>query len=539
MRRVLLALVVLGALVAAFASTASAHPLGNFTVNSYLRVEASGGELYLRQVVDMAEIPTFRERSAVDAAGGLPAYAAARARERAAEIELTAGGRRLAVEPVSQTAALRPGQGGLQVLRYAAWYRAAGAGDVSVGDVPVEVSVPTYRDRLGWHELVVRGSSGAGVAGATAPDEDVSGELRSYPEGLLSDPITVSEASFSWSPGEGAGAVGPLTADPESQVEAESPGGLAGLADDELSFGVVLVALLLAMGWGALHSLSPGHGKTMVAAYLVGTKGSARHALILGLFVTVTHTIGVVALGLVTLFASRYILPEDLFPWINLVAALMVVAVGVWVGWGRFAGARRRLAHRRAHARGLAHAHGPAHSHDHDHDHGRAHDHGHARARAHAGAAVPALAVAGAAVAHDGGHSHGHGHSHHGHGHHDHSHHHGPGGHTHEPPGDLSMRSLLAVGASAGIIPCPSALVLLLGAIALDRVGYGLVLVLAFSVGLAGLLSVIGLLVIYARRFIDRLPLDGRVAAAIPVLSALAIVAIGVVLLARAIPPLL
>ena len=101
------------------------------------------------------------------------------------------------------------------------------------------------------------------------------------------------------------------------------------------------------------------------------------------------------------------------------------------------------------------------------------------------------------------------------------------------------MRSLLAVGASAGIIPCPSALVLLLGAIALDRVGYGLVLVLAFSVGLAGLLSLIGLLVIYARRFIERLPLDGRVAAAIPALSALAIIALGVVLMAKAIPPLL
>ena len=117
-----------------------------------------------------------------------------------------------------------------------------------------------------------------------------------------------------------------------------------------------------------------------------------------------------------------------------------------------------------------------------------------------------------------------------------HHHHDGPGGHTHAPPEDLSMRSLLAVGASAGIIPCPSALVLLLGAIALDRVGYGLVLVLAFSVGLAGLLSLIGLLVIYARRFIERLPLDGRIASAIPALSALAIIASSV-LMAKAIPP--
>ena len=413
--------------------------------------------------------------------------------------------------PVSQTASFRPGQGGLQVLRYAAWYRAPGAARDGRGG-PVEVGVPTYRDRLGWHELVVRASSGAGVADSTATDEDVSDELRSYPGGLLKSPLDVTEATFAWSPGEGAGAVGPLTADPESRVTESSPGGLSGLVDDDLSFGVVAIALLLAAGWGALHSLSPGHGKTMVAAYLVGTRGTARHALLLGLFVTVTHTIGVVALGLVTLFASRYILPEDLFPWINLVAAALVVAVGLWVGWGRPATFRRRLAHRRAHAprarARVPHHHAPSHerprrrwpwparrsrTHRHPHAHRTP---GRRTARAITRPRPPPR----------------------------------PGGHTHAPPEDLSMRSLLAVGATAGIIPCPSALVLLLGAIALHRVGYGLVLVLAFSVGLAGLLSVIGLLVIYARRFIKRLPLDGRLAAAIPALSAAAIVALGVVL---------
>jgi ABC-type nickel/cobalt efflux system permease component RcnA len=485
-RRALLALLALAALLAGGAAAASAHPLGNFTVNSYLRVDASGGELYLRQVVDMAEIPSFRERSAVEGAGGLEPYAAARARERAAQVRLAVDGRRVAVEPVSWTAGFRPGQGGLEVLRYAAWYRAPGAAGVAGDRARVDVSVPAYRDRLGWHELVVRPSSGAGVADATAPAGDASDELRAYPEDRLQSPPAVTEASFSWSPGEGAGAVGPLTADPESRVAEESPGGLAGLVDDDLSVGVVLVALALAMGWGALHSLSPGHGKTVVAAYLVGARGTARHAFLLGLFVTVTHTIGVIALGLVTLFASRYILPETLFPWINLVAAFLVVAVGLWVCRGRLAAARRHLAHRRAHASGMAHDHAA------------------------------------------GTHAHGHG-----------DHHHGPGGHGHAPPADLSMRGLLAVGASAGVIPCPSALVLLLGAIALGRVGYGLALVLAFSVGLAGLLSLIGLLVIHARRLIERLPLDGRVAAAIPALSALVIVGLGLVLTARAIPPLL
>ena len=156
-------------------------------------------------------------------------------------------------------------------------------------------------------------------------------------------------------------------------------------------------------------------------------------------------------------------------------------------------------------------------------------------AAAVAGVRAPMTRVAAAPHAHHhhgpGGHSHGHGH--------DHGHHHGPGGHTHAPPDDLSMRSLLAVGASAGIIPCPSALVLLLGAIALDRVGYGLVLVVAFSLGLAGLLSAIGLLILYARRWVDRLPLDGRLAAAAPTLSALVIVVLGLVLTVRAVPGIL
>ena len=518
-RRLLIAVLAVAALLAG-AAGASAHPLGNFTVNTYLRVDASGGELYLRQVVDMAEIPAFRERAAVDDAGGLVPYAARRAAERASQIRLTVNGRPRMVAPISQTAGWRPGAGGLQVLRYAAWYRVGGAGEVSGGGHQVAVDVPTFRDRIGWHELVVRASSGAAVAGSTAPAEDQADELRAYPRGLLSHPLDVTAARFGWTPGSGAGAVGPQTADPDSRVAETARGGLDGLLDKSLSPGVIIGALLLAMGWGALHSLSPGHGKTMVAAYLVGSRGTARHALLLGLFVTVTHTVGVIALGLVTLFASRYILPEDLFPWINLVAALLVVGVGVWVGWGRLTAMRRRWALERAH-RAAIRTPAPVRV-------------GPGRVLAVAGVRGPATRLAPAAA---GGHGHHHPHGHdHGHGHH---HQHGPGGHTHEPPEVLSMRSLLAVGASAGIIPCPSALVLLLGAIALDRVGYGLVLVVAFSLGLAGLLSAIGLLVLYARRWVERLPLDGRVAAAVPSLSAAVIVAIGLVLTFRAVPGVL
>ena len=183
----------------------------------------AAARLYLRQVVDMAEIPTFRERSAIEDAGGLDAYAAARARERAAEIELEVDGRRVAVAPVSQTAEVRPGQGGLEVLRYAAWYRAPGAAPMR-RDHGVDVRVPTYRDRLGWHELVVRPSSGAGVAGSTRP----AGRLRRaalVPGGPAPEPHHPDRGELRLEPGHG-GAVGPLTADPRagSRRRARRPG---------------------------------------------------------------------------------------------------------------------------------------------------------------------------------------------------------------------------------------------------------------------------------------------------------------------------
>ena len=520
---VLAALAALAAMLVAGAGTASAHPLGNFTVNSYLRVEASGGELYLRQVVNMAEIPSFRERSLVEADGGLAPYAAARARRRAAEIRLTVGGRRVPVTPVSQTASFRPGQGGLQVLRYAAWYRAPGAARDGRGG-PVEVGVPTYRDRLGWHELVVRASSGAGVADSTATDEDVSDELRSYPGGLLKSPLDVTEATFAWSPGEGAGAVGPLTADPESRVTESSPGGLSGLVDDDLSFGVVAIALLLADGLGR-SALPVARPRQDDGGGVPG--GDARHRPPRPAAGPVRdrhphHRGGRARPGdalRVPLHPPGGPLPLD------------------QPGRRRAGGGGRALGGMGPHgdvpaaprappgAPPRARARGPAPPRPGPRAPGAGPRHGRRGGRAPppppARHGIRTRTTARTARA-----------THHGHGH-------GPGEHTHAPPEDLSMRSLLAVGAAAGIIPCPSALVLLLGAIALHRVGYGLVLVLAFSVGLAGLLSVIGLLVIYARRFIERLPLDGRLAAAIPALSAAAIVALGVVLTVRALPPLL
>ena len=168
--------------------------------------------------------------------------------------------------------------------------------------------------------------------------------------------------------------------------------------------GVLLVLLLAAFGWGALHALSPGHGKAMVAAYLVGTRGKPRHAVALGATVTVTHTIGVFALGVVTLALSQYILPEDLYPWLNLLSGLLVVVIGAGV-----LRSRARLASTAIPSPSPRSRHDPA--------------------------TITTTAIA---------------------------RHHGP---------TVTKRSLIGMGAAAGLIPCPSALVVLLAAISQHEIG--------------------------------------------------------------------
>jgi nickel/cobalt transporter (NicO) family protein len=345
--------------------------------------------------------------------------------------------------------------------------------------------------------------------------------LTSYPEALLRTPPDVREATLHVRPGTGTVA-GPGAAAPGGGRAAEAGDGFAGiLAGGD---GVLALLLLTAFAWGALHALSPGHGKAMVAAYLVGTHGRPRDAVVLGITVTITHTIGVFALGVVTLALSQYVLPEDLYPWLNLVAGLLVVAIGAGVlrsriRWARAGGAKRQS---REAADGGAHGPGPAHA---GHGHGPSHPHA-----AHAQAA---------------GHSHGAGHTHAGHAHGLHSH---PGHsdpHPH-PPGAgpaVTRRSIIGLGAAAGMIPCPSALVVLLAAVSQHEVALGMLLIVAFSLGLAGTLTALGLAVVYAGRLIPRFSAPGRgtigrAVTALPAASAVVIVGVGAVLTVNALPAL-
>src|SRR5260221_122782 len=242
------------------------------------------------------------------------------------------------------------------------------------------------------------------------------------------------------------------------------------LQNRDLSFGMALIGIPVAFVLVAAHALSPGHGKTIVAAYLVGARGTARHAVFLGGMVTFTHTVSVFFLGFVTLFLSRYVAPEKISPVLEVIASVSIVWIGAMLFYKRIRALR-------------------GHSHSHD-----GHDHHH----------------------HDHDHNHGH----------DHDHDHGPHGHSHVPEGDVTLGSLIALGASGGLVPCPSGLILLLGAIRFDRIGLGLVLLVAFSAGLAAVLTAIGLMVIYAKDFLP----DSAKASSHPVFRLVPVVSAGVVL---------
>ena len=428
----------LALLSAAFAAlvlpvAASAHPLGNFTINRFSRIEVAGPRIYVHYVLDLAEIPTFQ-------AGKIDAHVYARRIARGAQ--LTVNGRRVRLVPEETALAHPAGAGGLKTTRFEVVLR----GPVLNGRSEVEYRDTNYANRIGWKEVLV----------GSAPSR--SHELRAYPKDLLSSPLSVTTVRTSLVPGtvpqtrphvtRGAGLRAP---------DRVADSGFAALVGrDQLGFWVIAASLGAALFWGMAHALSPGHGKTIVTAYLVGQRGTPRHAALLGLVVTATHTVGVFALGAITLLLSRFIVPDQLYPWLNFVSGLLVVLIGASV-------LRARWRHSRAHARG----------HEHQHHH---HEHG------------------------------------------------------------LSRRSLVAVGVSGGLLPCPSALVVLLAAISLHRVAFGMLLVVAFSIGLALTITGIGFAAVLARGAFRRLSFDGRVVSLLPTASALVILAAGLLMTLHALP---
>ena len=460
-------LLIVGACLAALLAPAAAeaHPLGNFTTNRYAEVVASGDRVYLLYVLDLAEIPTFQDKSKISKLGRA-GYAETLAAKIQRGFSLRSGGTRLPLRELKRRLEFPEGVGGLKTTRLELVFDAGPAAAAS----KLAVEDTTFASRVGWKEIVVRAERDAKIAVASVPAETSSDRLRTYPQDLLKSPLDVTSARATLEPGTEAGAppsLGEATA-AVGRTSSKSESGFAALvAEENLSLGFVLVALLVAMFWGAAHALTPGHGKAIIAGYMVGSRGKPRHAFLLGGIVTITHTIGVFALGLVTLGLSELIVPEDLYPWLNLVSALLVVGVGMVVFRSRYRAVN-------------------------GHRHGDRHDHGHS---------------------HDGEH-----------------------GHSHVPAPGSGMRGIVAVGISGGILPCPTALVVLLAAISLHRVAFGLLLIVAFSIGLAAVVSGIGLLAIGAQRTFKRMSFDGPIVRALPAVSALLILGLGVLMTVRALP---
>ena len=314
--------------------------------------------------------------------------------------------------------------------------------------------------------------------------------------------VAMAIAASAW--GDEIGEAGRLPVGTVAAEEGETDALSDMLRSEELSLGLIVGALALALFLGAAHGLEPGHGKTIVAAYLVGSRGTVGNALFLGGVVTFTHTMSVILLGLVALFASQYVLPEQIFPYLGTASGLLIIGLGTWLLVNQLRG--RGLGH--------SHAHGEHHHGHHDHSHEEGHHHEHPHGEHH----------------HSHGHSreeehsHGHGHSHaeehHGHGEHHH-------GHSHEIPNKVTLGSLLTLGISGGIVPCPGALVILLLAVALHRIAFGLVLLVAFSIGLASILIAVGVLIVKARPLVERFSGDGRWIQRLPIASAVVIIVVG------------
>ncbi|MCB0166456.1 MAG: sulfite exporter TauE/SafE family protein [Anaerolineae bacterium] len=448
-----------------------AHPLGNFTINQYAGLLVQQTTIEIDFVLDMAEIPAYQEIALLDTnhngrpdAPEVEPYTPAKCEALRPDLQLDLNGRPLALILTQSAIEFAPGAGGLPTLRLSCQFSAP-LPDLSAAS-QVEFRNTVYAERLGWREIVVAGD-GVGLDSPTALNTaSLSQRLTQYPQDLLNNPPDQRQIFLSIGTAD-------LPAEPAKTLPAAEKTGAAispqradgfteSIKIEQLTLPAVLLALVGAFGWGAAHALTPGHGKTIVAAYLIGARGTARHALFLGVTTTITHTFGVFMVGFLTLFASRFILPEQLYPWLGVLSGVTVV----WIGLSMFRG---RLLTLKDHH----------HSNDHHHHH---HDEGHHHHH------------------HDLDH-------HHHHHHHDHDHYHL---HSHLPPGAdgsaVTWRSLLALGISGGLLPCPSALIVMLSAIALQRIGFGLLLVIAFSLGLAGVLTAIGIMWVQARQIIERAP---------------------------------
>lgn len=445
--RALLAAAIAGA-AALTPGPAAAHPLGNFTVSTSVALVLRPHEVVVDLVVDMAEIPAFRERQRVDAdrdgeVSGAEAatYGAASCRSAAAGLQVSADGGRVPHSLRASAVRFQPGEADLPTLRLSCVWGAPLEGGPSHR---VSFQSEVFADRLGWRE-VIAAADGVTILRSDVPSESATGRLRSYPAEAAPLAVTAAHVAFrAGGPSLAGGVGGAASRGPEADLLSR----LAGRA--ELDAGLVLVLVAVALAFGAAHALGPGHGKTLIGASMVSS-GGIRQAFGVGAAVATMHTASVLALGVVVLAAERVLSPDALYPALGLASGLVALALG-----------SRLLVVRLGELR---------------------------RARAH---------------------------------HHEHP----------LPVRALSRAGLAAIAVAGGILPSPTALVVLLGSISIGRTWLGLLLVAGFSVGLAASLTAVGLLASgLARSATRRLP--AAAVRALPVVSAGCIMVAGAVLTVR------
>lgn len=519
------------------APPAHAHPLGNFTINHYAGLEILQDGINIDYVLDMAEIPAFQEIRQLDTnqnlqpdAAETEQYPAKQCHQLLPQLNLQITQRSVPLALNRSTVEFPPGVGGLATLRLSCHLQ--GTMVTTDADQTIEFTDNTYPQRLGWREMTVN-SPDLPVQGDFAT-HSISQRLTKYPNDLLSSPLNQRQVTFQLNPSQSASA---SSLDEPTATPSRISQALAGRSNDAFtrlmtlndpSFSTILLALAISFVWGGLHALSPGHGKTVVGAYLVGARSRVQDALFLGLTVTLTHTAGIFALGFLTLSTSEFILTEQIFPWLSLLSGFMVTAIGLNLFIRRLRNTSVFQQWLQRQKTAFSHSHHHHHDrHPHDHNHSQSHSQSHSHDSHSHDALNHAHQLHNSGHAHDQTHPHPHDlvHSH------DHVHHHNHG-HSHLPPGadgtPVTWSSILALGISGGLLPCPSALVVLLSAISVGQIGFGLALVSAFSLGLAGVLTGIGLILVYAKQWFERLPLEAPKSRMIPVVSAFLITLIGI-----------
>ena len=517
---------------------ATAHPLGNFTINHYTGIRVEPDRILLDVVIDQAEIPTFQARLDFDTDG-----------DGEVSDEETDAGRVTACDGLKPSLALKvggvasnltlteagltfpAGVGGLSTMRVVCGFR-VDTGPLAAGS-RIDYADTSFSERLGWREVVVSGSAMTLTGGdGTLRTKDTSARLTAYPTNLLTQALADTSVEIVATPGgptlaafdipdatplpgagqvatagtpapgaAGGGGTAPVAAPTAVPATAAGvPGGVTSgdlpsiFRTADLSPLVLLVSILTAAALGAGHALTPGHGKTLMAAYLVGTRGTPLHAAGLGLSVTFSHTLGILVLAALVVGAGGFLPPDLIVKSAPMVAAISIVAIG---GWMLINEGRRRWRIRSAEAAHAgAHAQAAEHTHEHDHAPGNNDDH-------------------------------------------EHEHSHGGVAHSHLPPAGttISWRSLFVLGLAGGLIPSTSALLILLGSIAAGRPAFGFVLVVAFGLGMALVMGGIGLALVLARGRLDRVEtgsLLGRASSFVPLAAAFLVFGLGVYLTIQA-----